>query len=386
MNKKKLHELFDNYIKRFDYINDDEHQEYYKWQICKEFPRMMKEVLEADDATFSDKLYGVKRLTQNFIDSYTQPIGGLVVFSRELGVTPIREMLKALYADDGGNLDIRMEIIRDFLERWNELLEQYENMHGKKSFMYKATAHTVSALLFLNDPDNHYMYKANQANWFADCVEYYDDWGVGNNINLAAYHKMCDELVNEIWEYKTLLDTDASRFDGRLKLLGGELHPDKAKHILAFDIIYCSGVYNLYDGIPFVKRNSKEKNLYLENQKKARELKEKCDEACAENKKLEEAIDCFTQLISAGDEIKHRKYGVGIVQEVSRDYLTAEFDGEKVKVGLALVLANSIVTMDKKGFSEAIAEYKDVLGGYTKIPRRLESLAEQYAKYEEYLL
>ena len=46
-----------------------------------------------------------------------------------------------------------------------------------KYYSYKQTARSVSGYLFLYDPDNHYMYKAMQAKLFADCIEFYGDWG-----------------------------------------------------------------------------------------------------------------------------------------------------------------------------------------------------------------
>ena len=40
-----------------------------------------------------------------------------------------------------------------------------------------------------------------------------------------------------------------------------ELHPDTEKHILLFDIIYCCNTYDLFNIIPFVKPNAKEKTV-----------------------------------------------------------------------------------------------------------------------------
>ena len=44
------------------------------------------------------------------------------------------------------------------------------------------------------DPEHYYLYKALQAKRFADCVEFYDNWGSGTQMDLQVYHRMCDEL------------------------------------------------------------------------------------------------------------------------------------------------------------------------------------------------
>jgi len=108
------------------------------------------------------------------------------------------------------------------------------------------------------------MYKATQSQAMADCIEFYDDWGTGDNIKLDVYYHMCDEILAEMKNCPELLATNRSRYDGALRLAPGELHSDEELHILLFDIIYCCNVYDLFDGISFSKPKSKEKQLILE--------------------------------------------------------------------------------------------------------------------------
>lgn len=61
-----------------------------------------------------------------------------------------------LYQNDGNDLKIRMEKMSDFFRRSEELLE---NSDYKGSYLFKQNSHSVSSYLFLNDPENHYMYK-----------------------------------------------------------------------------------------------------------------------------------------------------------------------------------------------------------------------------------
>ena len=83
MNKNNLYQIFQGYIDKFDYFNDETHTEYYKWQICHNFPVLMKKTLESPEENFARSLYEVKKCTYNIIDSYTTPFNGLVELSRK---------------------------------------------------------------------------------------------------------------------------------------------------------------------------------------------------------------------------------------------------------------------------------------------------------------
>lgn len=380
MNGNNLQQIFQHYIDNFEYINEPGRQEYYKWQVCNSFPDLMKKALSADKDSFPAALYEAKKCTENIIDSYTQPFSGLVEFSRE-DPEAVRKMFLNLYADDGGDIKIQMEKISDFFNKSNELLDKYT----PGSFLYKQNSHAVSAYLFLNDPDNHYMYKATQSQRFADCVEFYDDWGTGDNIKLDKYYRMCDELVAEIMDSSALLKNDESRFDGRLKILGGPLHPDKKKHILAFDIIYCCSVYDLFDGIAYTKRNAKEKQLYLSEKTKAQNLKKSFDVAKEEADNLKEALQCFVDMIHPGDVIHHKKYGDGEVDFVDEKYITATYPEKQVKMSLVIGIINDLIKTDSPNFAKTVEKYRDLLKRQNSIMNALDYSARALEPYEEYL-
>lgn len=377
MNKEHLDQIFKHYIRDFERINGVG-EEYYKWQICKEFPVLMKEALDAPTDDFANALYKAKKCTVNIIDGYTQPFSGLVDLARKEPET-VREILKRLYADDGGDLKVQMEIIENFFKEYDEILER----HYPDSFLYKQNSHSVSALLFLNDPEHHFMYKATQSKAFADCVEFYDDWGSGDNIRLDTYYRMCNELVKYIKECPELLELDAKRksFDTYNK----EFHEDVEKHILAFDIIYCCTIYDLFDGISYRKRNYKEKQQYIEEKSKAENYKVQYEKANAEMELLREALSCFANMINVGDTVNHMKYGEGRVKAVNEDRITIDFDGVVVQINLAVGIGNGIVTVDKDEFGKKVNEYKAVLKRYDVIPRNLDYVARALEGYEEYL-
>lgn len=384
MNQNNMHQIFKHYIDKFAWLNDAEHAEYYKWQVCYQFRPLMDAALKADAKDFPDALYKVKECTSNIIDSYTQPFYGLVQMTREEGETEtVRQMFLDLYADDGGDVKRQMEQIERFFSQSNELLEK----HYPGSHLYKQNSHSVSSYLFLYDPEHHYMYKATQCQAMADCIEFYDDWGSGDNIKLDVYYRMCDEILAEMKNCPELLATNQSRYDGDLHLAPGELHPDEALHILLFDIIYCCNVYDLFDGITYTKPKSKEKQLILENRKKAKALKADYDEAKKAVDSLEEALSYFMGRIQEAGQVTHKVLGACDVTAVDSKYiyLKSQSTGEEKKLGLPVVLANGIVKLETEEFAEMRTKYLELLKKADSIPRKLEFATHALEPYEEYL-
>lgn len=292
-------------------------------------------------------------------------------------------MFQDLYVDTNGNIEQQMEQIRCFFDKCNELLEKYY----PGSYLYKQNSHSVSSYLFLYDPNHHYMYKATQSQVMADCIEFYDDWGTGDNINLLIYYRMCDEILAEIKNSPELLATNKSRYDGNLRLRPGKLHNDEELHILLFDIIYCSQVYNLYEGMVFKRPKSKEKQLIIEQKNKAKTLLSNYEQAKANAIQLEEATNYFVGIANEIKVVKHKTYGECEILSVNEKYLKikSEKTGEEKQLSLAIVIANGIVSFAVEGFAEKVKEYAPIMKKVDSIPRMLESAAVALKPYEEYL-
>lgn len=382
MNKNQMNQIFAHYIDNFEMLNDKDHEEYYKWQICAQFKDLMDEALEAEPEDFADALYKVKECSVNIIDSYTQPFYGLVEFARREPET-VQQMFWDLYSDDGGDVHVQMELIKNFFDQCNELLEKY----FPDSYLYKQNSHSVSSYLFLYDPDHHYMYKATQSQVMADCIEFYDDWGTGDNIKLDIYYRMCDEIIAEMKQCPELINTNKSRYDGNLNFKPGKLHEDTELHILLFDIIYCSHVYNLFDGITFARPKSKEKQLIIEQKNKAKTLLAAYDAAKAEADELDEAFAYFVSAINEAGAVQHRAYGECEVLSVDPRYLKLKIlkTGEEKQLGLSVVIANGIISVATDDFKEKREQYLPLIKKADSIPRALDYASRALEPYEEYL-
>ena len=383
MNDNHVQQIFQHYIDKFEEMNNTEHIEYFKWQIINRFHDMMDKALEAPTKEFPSKLYELKRFTENMIDSYTQPFYGLVKFAEVKEETEnVRNMFKDLYADDGGDLTKRREKVTEFLKKSHALRDKYY----PDSYLYKDDMHSVTGYLFLYDPDHNYIFKASHAQIFADCVEFYDDWGSGDNVDLAVYYRLCDQLVEAIKASKELMATDASRFQNGWGVDPATLYPDSEKHILAFDLVYCCSTYGLFDGIAFVRPKTKERQLIQERKEKAVRLAEKLEIAKNNIVKLDEAKEYVNSVFIEGKTIRHTKYGEGTIKANSGSTITVEFSeiGEK-QLGTFLSISNGIITISDEGFAEKITEYRDVLKRENSLKTALSVAEKEFAPYSEYL-
>lgn len=380
MNKNNLRRIFDNYIRNFYVINDLQHSEFYKWQICYKYRNIMDKALSCDISDFPKLLKKAKECTENIIDGYTAPFNGLVEFAKNEPET-VKSMFVNLYRDDDGLVDSLMKRIEAFFNSSYDLLSKYY----PDSFLFKQNSHSVSSYLFLYDPEKYFMYKAKECNAFADCIEFYDSWGTGDNIDLNVFHKMCNEVLEEIKTYEPLLAVNNKRFTDELNTGTDKLHEDKNLHILLFDIIWCCGVYNLFDGIDYGKLSSSEKKEYLLKQAEAEQCLKEYQEACLEEDLLHEAIETFIKILMPGTQVKRRKE-FGIVDSIDEKFIHISFDENEVKsIGLAFSISNNIITSDKEGFLEAKEKYKDVLKREKTIIRNNKYALDKLEKYKEFI-
>ncbi len=380
MNKSNIEQIFSHYIDKFEYITDENtNHENYKWTIAKKFRVLMDDALSKDDEDFATALYKAKAVTENIIDSFTQPFAGLVEFAKREPAT-VKQMFLDLYSDDGGDIYIQEKLIADFFDKAEELLDKYY----PGSHLYKQNSHSVSAYLFLYDPDNHYMYKAEQSKIFADCIEYYDDWGTGDNIKLDVYYRMCDWIVEQIQNCQELLATDASRFE---LPEGKDMFEDKNKHLLAFDIIYACSVYDLFDGISFTRPKMKEKNLIIERKNTALKLLDKYNEALATLEKMKESLQVIDEAMRPGTKMKHKMFGVGELISYSNGVAEVSF-GNSIgikKLGLVAILTMGLVKIEDSALDEIIQPCLPYLKDQNNILNAVKRAEKELEPYKEYL-
>lgn len=394
MNRDHLQQIFTNYINKFEGFNNDDGKkpsEYYKWEIVSWFKGTMDEALEGKPEEFSQQLKQIKKNTHDFIDNASGwPLDGLRKIAEQDG-EKVQKMFRDLYAEDYRNLDKRQEKIEAFLEESHRLRKKH-NLADQ----YKNTFNSVTAYLFLYDPENNYVYKPNAAKKFAKYVDFGDDFGLGDHIKLKNYYRMCDELADEIKRNSQLTELD----DLRTKLLNkgldaqAELYNDGARHVLAYDIIYCAYAYNLFNGITlthYTMQEQKEQKLLEEKQQRAKELFETLKVAQEKQSTLDAAMNEMEKWFCEGKAVTYKGFGKsaqaesGIIIKNGKGLITVKFsDGAEKCLGLFDAVINAYVRPEAVE-CERFADVMGILKNKSSIEGALVNAEREFVPYREYL-
>lgn len=388
MNKKNLQQIFANYTERFAELNDIDHDESFKWWEAEQFHALMQDALQKSGQGFVNGLQLIvqKNVVDVLIDGRMRPFRGLVELAANGYAEDVKALFLALFAEDGGDLEKREEKIAAFLQESEKLrLAKFPDYYS-----YKQTARSAAGYLFLYDPDHHYMYKATEARRFADDVEYYGDWGSGDQIRLREYYRMCDELVAEIENCPALLATDQSRYALKdryevLKPAEKSMAEDKKHHLLAYDILYCNRTYDLDRGLSFKKLSPKEKNLYEERLKAAQEKQDeyiKAEERC---RQLEEAVQYYDSILVPGAKVQNRKYGKGVVVGRDGDVVVVEFGAGTIRFDLFTAVSEGYLKFEDPLDEAQKKQYKELLGKHTDIMDMLSIRQKALKPYRDIL-
>lgn len=374
MNTANLQSIFRKYIDNFETLNNEKNDETYKWAIAQEFQNF-----DIDAQDFVEMLTHMWKASENLIDSAQQlPFYALVDYARREPET-VREMFRKLFADEYLDNVSKQVVIDEFIAASEELRKKYY----PDSHLYMNNQRSVMMLLFLRYPNSNYGYKASQAKSFADCVEFYEDWGPMTDFRLDVFSRMCEQLIEEMKKNEALMQTHLSRFENTDR----KLHPDENLHILTLDIIYSSQAYNFYGDMTFDPINAKSRKLYYERVAKAKELAENLEKAKADAALLSEAKAYISQTLSKGVVVRHRAFGEGVIEECTGTIIAVYFSkiNETKKLGLAVAVGNGFVALPSEEITQKIKEYIPILNRETQIPGNLTRAVEELKPYLEYL-
>ena len=376
MNKTNLQSILKKYIDNFEMLNNRDNNEIYKWEIAQEFQSFD---VDADD--FAGMLDHMWKVSDNLIDSSQQlPFYALVDYARrEEETETVREMFRKLFKEEHLDNKAKQAVIDEFIES----SEQLRKKHYPDSRLYINNQRSVMMYLFLRYPNSNYGYKASQAKSFADCIEFYDDWGPMTDFRIDVFSRMCDQVIEEIKKNDALMETHRSRF----KNTNRKLYPDDNLHILVLDIIYCSQTYGFYGDMTFNPIDSKSKKLYFERVAKAKELSEKLDKAKADVALLDEAKEYIAASLSKGTTVKHKTFGEGVIEDCVGTIFTIHLEktNETKKLGLIAAIENNLVSFSSEEIKQKIKGYIPVLKREREIPMNLTRAINELQPYLEYL-
>ncbi len=321
MNQANLQKIIENYINQFDPLHEQSventNREFVKWTAVFHFQKHW-DIHASDFASMFKKAVSKTEMLIN--NRMVQPTSGIVKLAERPELTEtIRDLFAELFEEDQGDLTKRQYRIENFVNKVNALLLQYES--GK--WKYTHDFRTALAYLNLYQPAQNYLLKSTQAHQFRYYIEYGDDFGYGSQFSLAKYYHMCDQIAEIIRENHDLREKHASR-------LTELMCRDDDFHLLVFDLIYCTAVYRLYDNITYTKPSKPSKTKKKPGSPDIAEVKEQVEDELRKEKEMLLSVleerGKYDDFSITGLQVKHRKYGTGVIIEQGQDRVKVAFD------------------------------------------------------------
>ena len=165
-----------------------------------------------------------------------------------------------------------------------------------------------------------------------------------------------------------------------------QLYEDPDYHVLAFDMIYSSQVYNLYDGIQYDHPNGTEKKLQRERMEKTAALKKAYEQARSDFECLEEIRAVILSHLQAGSNIIHKVYGTGTIVSVEGQAISIQFPAqtEPKKFMLLPSLGGGFLKLGTED-DLLVQSNAKLLQMEGSLERRLKSAEAALEPYQQYL-
>lgn len=319
MNTDNLKMLIQRYEDSLDLIYDSENDELFKWKAVQYF-RDVWYAPENEGLSFAQRFSKAKKESSVLIDnSRVSPSNGVVKLAEAAERDVERLFFDVLLADDGGDIDVRQNNMEAFLTG----MEALRIKHYPQCWKYKQDRHAASCYLCFFAPDDNFIYHYTEVEKFAQYIEYGIDIGSGENFNLKAYYKMCEEVIETIRENTSLINTQN-------KLINtDEYYDDESLHLLAFNLIWCANTYNFYNGMTHIpkKDSIKEYTLAQLREKERAELEANRNDLLDRIKQLELDIEPFKDIILIGVQVIDKTTGaIGTIIAQKINKVTVQYE------------------------------------------------------------
>ena len=378
MNKKNLSLVFEQYIENFNYIIEPETQnETYKWKAVQTF----KDNWNIDDADFAGMYKLAFSETSSLLDNKTvMPSAGIqMLLTHENEIEFVRECFRELFVEDNGDFDLRQARLEKFIQKINSKISIYAN----GSWKYLQTMSSAIYYLNLNDPDNNFFYKPTEAKEWANCIEFAEDFGSGENFSLKKYYKMCRELLEEIKKNEELMKVHMSRFE---KVESHYKIEDKFKeldNILVYDIIYCAHTYNFYSKAVIATTSVKERIRRAELNQKCEAIALKISEA--EARCVEILAESSDDIDLTGKVVRHKMFKEGEVVSQTAGKIEVSFASGIKKLQFPEAFANGFLKSDDENIMAFVSRKGELNSEYQKLQKVIEELNRELEKTKKEL-
>ncbi len=387
MDRENFNAIITRYLEKFELTNGKEHNEWFKWYALYYF-------MENFDLDVPDVYTMLNEATGKFsvlIDNnHAMPISGLKELARKEPEF-VRDALRTLLAEDGGDLDARQRRAEQFVDCVNAKIEHY----WPGSHLYPQSMRSAILLLAMNRPaDNYILFWSRADNW-AKYTEFGDDFGSGSAFSLPVFYRMCDELRSEIEHNEALkvcgekrLAKAKSVIEAREKQsIDMQLNDDL--HLLVYDIIYCATCYQMYQDIPCYDSSAAKKRIERAMERAA--LERLLSDALAAERAL--AVSDLSAALPpelTGHTVTSKSFGSGTVIWQSQDRLQVQFDaGEKTFIYPGVFLQKHLTPneADAKAVMDSITGQKELarlrsaaIAARTEYENKLAAFGKKWSK------
>lgn len=324
MDRENFSAIIDKYLQNFERTNSKPHEEYFKWLAIARFQKFWD--VDADDFAkmFDAATQGVKVL---FEGGHSAPIAGITeLLKMPEEVEKVRAAFQTLFSDDRGNLSLRQKHAEGFIDAINERVSHY----WKDSHLYRQTMRSAIGYLTMAKPAENYFYLYTKAQDWANCVEYNETIGSGEDFLLSGYYQMCDELIAEINSRPELAICNEKRIEAAIEANKDADLTEKdyafadGYHTLAYDMIYCATTYDLYADIPHYPKSESKR---IERARERKELSELQEAFAAAQHRYDCAEEVSRPEKLIGCKVQHKAFGEGVIRSYKDAIQEVDFGG-----------------------------------------------------------
>jgi len=365
MNLNNLHELINRYEENFYMVNNDDHNEIFKWKAIKRFQDVW---FSKDAATmnFAELFNKAKSEFSVLVDNkMVSPANGVVKIAEKKPDEVKKLFTDVLFVDDGGNLNTRQNHIDEFLVG----MEKLRGQTFPNSWKYKQDRHSASCYLVMVKPEENFIYKYKPVETFARYVEFGKNIGSGETFKLEHYYELGEIVVNALKEHSTLLEK-------HFALIDDEHYRDKSLHTLAFDIIYCCDSYNFYNGLVHKAKAESVKAYKLEELRLKEEMEKQAeiDNLNEQIRELEMRVEPYANISLLNVQVSMRGLGNGVVINQNENRVTVQFENCTKDYCISRKYFVRPVFEDNEEILEAFTEYEKILSEIKTLKNRIKAI------------
>lgn len=365
MNLDNFNQIAENYISKFDVMNFGPSYESFKWELFEDFAKFREEFDSEEGIAveqFPEKLkLALKRAGTLINRSSTWPASGIVKMA-EYEPETVMKLFSDLFADDGGDLENRIERIWYFVENANCLIDTYAN----GSWKYKQNMRDALAYLCLYSPSENYLYQYSYAELMARALEFPDAVNYGRYFSLRNYYEMCDAIKEQMLSHDGMktVHSKIEKYTSKVN--------DK-NNIWVYDFIYCAKTYALYTDVEFVnfdKKSVAKREKELAKQAKLTELLNTISVCEDKLNEYQEKLDSLAEVNIDGRSIAHKTFGNGFVKQTGTK-LTIEFARGTKIFKLPDSIAQGFISLDDGNITNICKEQYSVKTEMTKLQKQI---------------